>query len=237
MTNQHAGLSQLLAEQRTSERREQAAHARLAHQARPSRRRRRWVVRGWWQLARWPSPPVGQSVAPTASGDRSEAPMSKHTRALVLGVTLAAMNLAGLTAVAQAQPSDYPASNQDPRRPPTERHVGQPYRNYPASNQGPRRPATEGQVRQPYRYYHDALAAQAQTAQDDAVERFRRGERASQAQPTSADDPVQPAEPSGQPGWLVLTLGVLSAALAVIAGLAVLAARRASRRLRAGHAA
>ena len=79
--------------------------------------------------------------------------------------------------------------------------------------------------------------------------------------------PVQSAEPSGQSGWLVLTIGVLlrgqpkrvasqaselhkrvfgitpfdapviSAALVLVAGLAVLAARRASRRLRAGHAA
>jgi len=32
-------------------------------------------------------------------------------------------------------------------------------------------------------------------------------------------------------------VGVLSAALVLVAGLAVLAARRASRRLRAGHAA
>jgi hypothetical protein len=160
--------------------------------------------------------------------------MSKHTRALILGVTLAAMNLAGMTAVAQAQTSDVPASNQNARRPPTERQVGEPYRNY-----------------------HEALAAQTQTAQDDAVERFRRGERTSQKQPTIADNtrrspteaqvgeswrhpvnvPVQPGEPSGQSGWLVLTLGVLSAALALVAGLAVLAARRASRRLRAGHAA
>ena len=233
MTNQHAGLSQLLAEQRRSERREQAASARLAHQARASRRRRQWVVRGWWQLARWPAIATHRPVRrPTASGDRSEATMSKRARALVLGVTLAAMNLAGLTSVAQAQPSDYPASNQDPRRPATERDVGQPYRNYPASNQGPRRSPTEGQVRESYRYYHDALAAQAQTAQDDGG-----GERASQAGPTSADDPVQPVESDGQSGWLVLTLGVPSAVLAVVAGLAVLAARRASRRLRAGHAA
>ena len=155
--------------------------------------------------------------------------MSKLTRALLLGVTLTAMNLAGLTAVAQAQPNDDPV-----RQPPTERQVGQPYRNY-----------------------HEALAAQAQTAQDDAVERFRRGERAAQAQPTIADDirrspteaqvgeswrhpvnvPVPPAEPSGQSGWPVLTLGVLSAALALVAGLAVLVARRTSRRLRAGHSA
>jgi len=48
---------------------------------------------------------------------------------------------------------------------------------------------------------------------------------------------VQSAEPSGQSGWLVLTIGVLSAALVLVAGLAVLAARRANRRLRAGHAA
>jgi polyisoprenoid-binding protein YceI len=57
MHNQHAGLSQLLAEQRISQRHEQAAHARLAHTAgRPRRRRRRWrVVRGWWQLVRSPA--------------------------------------------------------------------------------------------------------------------------------------------------------------------------------------
>jgi hypothetical protein len=54
--------------------------------------------------------------------------MSKRTRTLVLGVALAAMNLAGLTAVAQA--NDQPA-------------------------------------------------------EADAVEQFRRGERASQEQPTT----------------------------------------------------
>jgi hypothetical protein len=56
MNNQHAGLSQILAEQRISERRQQAAHARLAGGARlPRRRHRRWAARRWWQLARWPS--------------------------------------------------------------------------------------------------------------------------------------------------------------------------------------
>jgi hypothetical protein len=55
MSNQHAGLSQVLAEQRMTQRREQAAHERLARGARPPRRRRRtWTTRGWWQLARWP---------------------------------------------------------------------------------------------------------------------------------------------------------------------------------------
>ena len=56
MNNQHAGLSQVLAEQHITERRQQAAHARLAGGARlPRRRRRRWAARRRWQLARWPS--------------------------------------------------------------------------------------------------------------------------------------------------------------------------------------
>ena len=56
MHNQHAGLSQVLAEQRITQRHEQAAHARLAGGARPpGRRRRSRVARSWWQLARWPA--------------------------------------------------------------------------------------------------------------------------------------------------------------------------------------
>jgi hypothetical protein len=55
MHNQHAGLSQLLATQRITERQEQATQARLAHSAsRPRRRRRQSAARRWWQLARWP---------------------------------------------------------------------------------------------------------------------------------------------------------------------------------------
>jgi hypothetical protein len=60
MHNQHAGLSQLLAEQRISDRHEQAAHARLAHDAR--RRHRRWLASRWWQLARWPGAATEQAV-------------------------------------------------------------------------------------------------------------------------------------------------------------------------------
>jgi hypothetical protein len=53
MHNQHAGLSQALADQRITERHEQAAHARLVGDARLPRRRRR-TGRGWWRLApRW----------------------------------------------------------------------------------------------------------------------------------------------------------------------------------------
>ena len=86
------------------------------------------------------------------------------------------------------------------------------------------------------------MAAVAQTTEADAVEQFRRGERASQERsdnftqpPTQVPAPV-PDEPSGQPGWLVVSLGVLAAAMALVAGLAVLAARRANRRAQVGHA-
>jgi hypothetical protein len=140
--------------------------------------------------------------------------MSKLTRTLILGVALAAMNLAGMTAVAHAYPLD---------------------------------PAVD-----------HAVASQQQNP-TDAQELFRRGERASQEE-TTADatvrrllarerssipsgtraqvpDPTPPDESSGQPGWLVPAIGVLAAVLALVAGLVVMAARRANRRVRAGQAA
>jgi hypothetical protein len=55
MSNQHAGLSQVLAEQRMTQLQEQAAHARLWHGARrPRRWQRAWTVRGWLGLPRFP---------------------------------------------------------------------------------------------------------------------------------------------------------------------------------------
>ena len=61
----------------------------------------RAVAGGNW-LAGQASPPTSPSKAPNASVDRSEAPMSKRTRALLLAVTLTAMNLAGMTGIARA---------------------------------------------------------------------------------------------------------------------------------------
>jgi hypothetical protein len=132
--------------------------------------------------------------------------MSKLARALVLGATLAAMNLVGLTAVAQAQTND-----QDARRPPSQGQVGEAWRQpqvpaeQPTVAGDPRRPPTETQVGEAWRH------------------------------PTSA--PVRPAEPSGPSGWLLASLGGLAAVLVLLGGLAVLAARRAGRRARLGHAA
>ena len=64
MHNQHTDLSQTLADQHRTQLQEQAAQARLARAARPPRRRRRaWVVRRWWQLARWPAVTTDQPVS------------------------------------------------------------------------------------------------------------------------------------------------------------------------------
>jgi hypothetical protein len=137
--------------------------------------------------------------------------MSKLARVLVVGATLAAMSLAGMSTVAQAQANDEPTSKHDARRPPTERQVGESWRQPQVAAEQPtdagdaRRAPTEGQVGEPW---HPRLSV-----------------------------PVRPAEPSGQPSWLLASLGVLAAALALSVGLAVLAARRASRRARVGHAA
>ena len=136
--------------------------------------------------------------------------MSKLARTLVLGAMLAAMNLASMTAVAQAQAND---EGKDARRPPTERQVGESW-------------------------HQPQVASQEQTAADAALRRQLARERFSIPSGSPAQVPApEPAEPSEQPGWLVASLGVLAGALALVAGLAVMAARRATRKARAGQAA
>jgi hypothetical protein len=171
--------------------------------------------------------------------------MSRLTRALVLGVALAAMNLAGATAVAQAHVNDDPASN---------RHRALGRLEFLATADHAVASLEQNPTDAVEQFRRGERASQEQNP-TDAVEQFRRGERASQEQTTTdaaiqaglaqeryystwgyADTPA-PVEPSGQPDWLVLTLGVLSAALALVAALAVLVARRAGRRLRAGQVA
>jgi hypothetical protein len=122
---------------------------------------------------------------------------------------LAAMNLAGMTAVAQAQVDD---EGKD-ARPPTEGQVGETWR---------KRPVT----------------SQQQAAADAALRRQLAQEHSyrSSEPPAQVPAPTQAPDPSGQPSWLIASLAVLAAALAVSGGLAVMAAKRASRRVRAGHA-
>jgi hypothetical protein len=124
--------------------------------------------------------------------------MSRLARVLILGAVMATMNLAGMTAVAQAQSAHDDAVQ---------------------------------------RFRQGERASQEQPTTDEVVQRFRQGERASQDQPTTDNPaPLQPDQPTGQPGWLVVSLSVLAATLAVVAGLAVLAARRANHRARIGPA-
>jgi carbohydrate-binding DOMON domain-containing protein len=145
--------------------------------------------------------------------------MSKLTRTLVVGATLAAITLAGMTTVAHAYPLD-PATDQ-----PTSHHA--------------RRPPTQGQVGEAW-HQHPVTSQQTtaqETAADATVGRMQARERFSIPNQTPAQVPAPaPAQPSGQPDWLVVSLGMLAAVLAVVAGLAVLAARRANRRARVGPA-
>ena len=120
-------------------------------------------------------------------------------------------HLAGLTAVASAQSTDEPTSNRDARRPPTQGQVGEAWRQPQVA---PAEPTVAGDTRRP-------------PTESQVGESWRH--------PTSA--PVPPAEPSGQPSWLLPSVGVLAAALVLAGGLAMLAARRAGRRARVGHAA
>jgi hypothetical protein len=123
---------------------------------------------------------------------------------------LVAMNLAGMTAVAQAQAND---EGKDARRPPTQGQVGETWR---------KRPVT----------------SQQQAAADTAHRRQTAQEQSYNPRTTPAQVPAPvPDEPSRPTGWLLASLGVLAAALALSGGLAVMAAKRASRRVRAGHAA
>jgi hypothetical protein len=134
--------------------------------------------------------------------------MSKLTRTLIIGTTLAALHLAAMTAVAQAQTNNEPV-----RQPPTERQVGESWR-------------------------HRQAAPPEQTAADAALQRQLARERFSTPNPTPAPTPAPvPAKPSRQPGWLIASLAVLVAALALAGGVAVLAAKRTRRRARLEHAA
>src|SRR5215218_346921 len=168
--------------------------------------------------------------------------MSKLARTFIIGATLA-MNLVGLTAVAQAQATN---EGKDARRPPTERQVGETWRHHqvaPESQTTTDPAAQRALARQRYWYYQSTLSsrqqtAQEQTAADAALQRQLARERFSipSGTPAQAPAPVRSTEPGGQPDWLVLGLGVLAAILALVAGVAVMAARRAGRKLRPSQA-
>ena len=152
--------------------------------------------------------------------------MSKLTRTLVVAATLAAMNLAGVTAVAQPNDGDTP----------TQREVSENWNTY---NQSTRVPPAELKAQREladrWSYYNQAtrLSPAELKAWSQAKDRPDTPTPPPTQAPTA---PARPAEPNGQPTWLVVSLGGLAAALALVAGLAMLAARRANRRAQVGHA-
>jgi hypothetical protein len=129
------------------------------------------------------------------------------TQALVLAALLAATNLAGMTAIAHARATN---EGEDARRPPTQGQVGEAWHQ-------PQEPAAAPAV---------AGDTQRPPTQSQVGEPWRH----------QTSVPGRPAEPGGPPGWRIASLGFLAAALALVGGLAVLAATRPSRRPRVGQA-
>jgi hypothetical protein len=105
--------------------------------------------------------------------------MSKLTRTLAVGATLAAISLAGMTA-AHAQ-----ATDQATLRPPTERQVGESWRHRQAAAK-------------------EQTAADATLGRVLARERFSIPD----ATPAKVPAPA-PTQPNRQPSWFLAALGVL----------------------------
>jgi hypothetical protein len=102
-----------------------------------------------------------------------------------------------------------------------------------ANDQPARRPPTQGQVGESW--HQPQVTAEQPTIASDA----RRPPTQSQVGESwrhQSSVPGPPAEPGGQPGWRIASLGFLAAALALVGGFAVLAASRPSRGSRVGQA-
>ena len=157
--------------------------------------------------------------------------MSKRTRALILGATLAALHLAGLTAVAQANDQD-PTSQQE---------LAENWNDYQQATRVPpaelkarrQADATQRQLSENWTYYYHAT----RMSPAELKAWMQAKDRADTSTETPAPPaPARPPEPAGQPAWLVVSLGGLAVALALVAGLALVAARHANRRARIGPA-
>ena len=130
--------------------------------------------------------------------------MSKLTRTLVAGATLAAISLAGMTTVAHAQATEQP----------TRHHA---------------RPPTQGQVGEAWHQHR--VTSHRETPADATVRRLLARERSTIPNQPSARVPAPaPNQPNRQRSWVLVSFGVL-AVLVLAVGLAVLATRRASRRI------
>jgi hypothetical protein len=145
--------------------------------------------------------------------------MSKLTRVLVVGVMMAAINLAGIAAVAQAQSAHDDAVQRF-------RQGEQASQEQPTTAD-----PTQQELTARWNDYHYQATRMSRAQHKTWMPAWRRVDNPT-SPPALAPGPVQPAGPSGQPGWLLIALGVL----ALVAGLAMLATRHATRRARFGPA-
>jgi hypothetical protein len=170
--------------------------------------------------------------------------MSKLSRPLLLVAMLAVMNLATMTAVAQAHTSNDPTSTRHRALEQLEvLATDQPSNQAEATVRrllARERSTSPDQVPAGPRLLLDEerssllnlpnrdAATQTALAQERYYNTWGYG---------GASTPAAPAEPSGQPTWLVIALAVLAAVLALVAGIAVVAARRVTRSQHAGQTA
>ena len=146
--------------------------------------------------------------------------MSRLTRALVVAVTVMAMSLTTTAAVAQTHTHNENTTG--------EQEAAQGWDDYHQATQvAPAELAARTRAEATRRalaakwndYYHATRLAPA-----EHKARTQAGERSSDSTkpPAPATAPLRPDAPIGELGWLVVVLGVLAA---LVAGLAVLAAR------------
>jgi hypothetical protein len=167
--------------------------------------------------------------------------MSKLARTLTMAAMVAAMQLAGMTAVAHAHSSTDPASARH-------RALGREELLATADHAvaAQQQPTDDAVVRRLLARERASIpnGAPGHTAADAAHPRLLLDEDRStllnlpNPAPTQPTSPVQPAAtPSGQTGRRIPALGVLAAVLALAAGVTVVATRRAGRSHRASQTA
>jgi hypothetical protein len=134
--------------------------------------------------------------------------MPIRVRALILAAMVFAMNVVAMTAVAQAQRPDGAAQQQPTTADPTQQELAERWNTdyYQATHMSP--------------------------AQHKAWLQTHKNSRSA----TQITTQVPPAQATGHPGRHVAALTVLATLLALVAGLAMLTVRRATRRARVSQA-
>jgi hypothetical protein len=97
------------------------------------------------------------------------------------------------------------------------------------SDERARRPPTQGQVGESW-HQRQVTAEQPNIASD--ARRPPTENQVGESWRHQTDVPVQPVEPGGLPNWVMVSLGLLAAVLALAGGLTVRSVRRAVRRAR-----